>query len=191
MIKNDCVMIEDARDRRREKLEYLLANLTEADVVRFDGQLGADAAYRRNLIRRDEFYEVAGARWAAGRSCVLHGHSDSAVLLRVLSGSLVEERYFRQRNGRYRFETSVLRAGCSSYLPVGTFHRLWCTEEAATVHAFDPTPVDPVSAVPASLAVELNFAKRRVIGRRHASSRFRACRPDLLPTVGAEAWTGP
>ncbi len=104
---------------------------------------------------------------------MLHGHSQSAVLIRILSGTLIEERYLRDHDGVYRYETAILRAGCTSYLPVGAYHRLFCEEEAATVHAFGPTPANPVSRVPPHLIEIFHAAKQRVLyaGRQRSVNR--------------------
>ena len=54
---------------------------------------GAGSRLFAHADRADPAHETSLAHWLAGRSCVLHGHSESQVLLRVVSGTLVEERY--------------------------------------------------------------------------------------------------
>jgi alkylation response protein AidB-like acyl-CoA dehydrogenase len=129
------------------------------------------AAYSRKLIRRDEECEIAAARWKVGRSCELHGHSQSAVLVRVRSGVLVEERYIPAPCGGYRYESSILREGNESYLPAGAFHRIWCIEEADTIHAFAPAPTNPIAPVPPDLQAELVATKERSLSSANATGR--------------------
>jgi len=157
-----------APDAWKQELSELLAPLTTDDVPQSDPAASVGAAYTRTLLHLDEFFEVAAARWGANRSCPLHGHSDSTVVLRLLSGTLVEERYLPDADGQYRYDCTVLRAGDESYLPPGSFHRIWCIEDAATVHAFAPPPVNATSPIPGELELVLAEAKSAASrGNRH------------------------
>jgi alkylation response protein AidB-like acyl-CoA dehydrogenase len=189
-----CSETVENEGSRKQDLAELLARFTMDHVPRGDARGAlepwAGAAYMRTLLHLDDRFEVAAARWAADRSCALHGHSDSTVLLRVLGGSLVEERYLPVADGRYRYECAVLRAGDESYLPPGSFHRIWCIDEASTVHAFSPPPVDATSSVPAELGPVLAEAKSRMSrangsqGNRLNDSRETIFRSMPLASVG-------
>jgi alkylation response protein AidB-like acyl-CoA dehydrogenase len=122
-----------------------------------------NGAYFRTLIERNQIHETATAHWLAGRSCHLHGHEESEVLLRIVSGTMIEERYLPDAAGSFRYEIETLEAGSESYLPRGAFHRLHCLKDAATVHAFSPPPMDATAPVPAELAPALEAAKCRVM----------------------------
>src|ERR1700722_14894886 len=119
--------------------------------------------YFRTLIERNEFHETASTHWLAGRACHLHGHQESEGLLRILSGTVIEERYLPDGPGTFRYEIETLEAGQESYLPRGAFHRLHCLKDAATVHAFSPPPMDATAPVPSELASALAAAKRRLM----------------------------
>jgi butyryl-CoA dehydrogenase len=161
-------------DRRDDPRQYLTSLL---DSIGPDAQSApvesADclAAYSRKQIRRDEDCEIAAARWKVDRSCALHGHSQSAVLVRVRSGVLVEERYIPTADGGYRYEYSLLRKGSESCLPVGAYHRIWCIEEADTVHAFVPPPANPVAPVPPELQAEFVAAKQGALSSPDAAGK--------------------
>ncbi len=145
----------------RRSLAALLDHVVHLELKPAAAQ--ATAAYTRQLLHRDDRHEVMAAGWVAGRSCPLHSHGDSAVLLRVRSGVLIEERYLPDGHGGYRYEAATLRGGDESHLPAGTFHRVRCVEAADTVHVFHPPPTDPVKPVPEDLASVLAAAKRRVV----------------------------
>jgi alkylation response protein AidB-like acyl-CoA dehydrogenase len=121
------------------------------------------APYLRTLIERNEIHETATAHWLAGRACHLHGHQESEVLLRILSGTVVEERYLPEGPGGFRYEIETLEAGQESYLPRGAFHRLHCLKDAATIHAFSPPPIDATAPVPSDIAPALESTKRRLL----------------------------
>ncbi len=147
----------DVRLYLRDLLDELAA-----PVARPAGSPAPGAAYLRTLIERTQQHETSRAHWVGGRSCVLHGHSESHVLLRVVSGTLVEERYLPDGQGGYRFELQTLEKGQESFLPRGAFHRLHCLKDAVTLHAFSPPP-DATSPVPSELRPVLEAARQRLL----------------------------
>src|ERR1700685_4459963 len=147
----------------KSALMRLLDALNGSPPPRPAGSPSGGAAYFRTLIERNDHHETSIAHWLAGRSCTLHGHSESEVLFRVVSGTVVEERYVPDSNGNYRCEVQTLEKGQQSYLPCGAFHRLHCLTEATTIHAFSPPPSDATSPVPAELVSTLETARRRLL----------------------------
>jgi alkylation response protein AidB-like acyl-CoA dehydrogenase len=144
-------------------LRRLLDGIDATRIPRPAGVPAENAAYFRTLIARDTRHETSLAHWLAGRSSTLHGHSESQVLIRVVAGTLVEERYLPESDGTYRYELETLEQGQESHLPRGAFHRLHCLIEATTVHAFSPPPSDATSPVPAELVPALEEAKTRLL----------------------------
>lgn len=153
---------ETGADHIRQRLNRLLDALPDVPLTPAVSPAQTSLAYVRTLIRKDQF-EIASAYWFAGRSCVLHGHSGSAVLFRVHSGTLVEERYMPDGQGGYRYEVQTLQGGQQSYLPPGAIHRIHCIEDAATVHAFNTPPTNAVEPVTSSVMELLAAARRRVL----------------------------
>jgi alkylation response protein AidB-like acyl-CoA dehydrogenase len=149
----------DARFYLRELVDELDARPAARPVG-----LPPSGAYFRSLVERTPQHETSRAYWVAGRSCVLHGHSESEVLWRVVSGTLVEERYLPNGQGGYRYEIQTLEKGQESFLPKGAFHRLHCLKDAVTHHAFSPPPSDATSPVPPELLPALEVARQRVLG---------------------------
>jgi alkylation response protein AidB-like acyl-CoA dehydrogenase len=158
--QNGC---EPANADWKSGLRRLLDDVDRQIVARPAGMPPADAAYFRTLIERDAQHEISMAHWMAGRSCSLHGHSDSQVLLRILSGTVVEERYVPDGRGDYRYELQTLEQGQESHLPRGSFHRLHCLKDATTIHAFSPSPADATSPVPPEILPALERARRRLL----------------------------
>jgi hypothetical protein len=82
----------------------LLDRLNDALITQPVGLPRPGAAYVRTLIERCDEYETSMAHWLGGRTSTLHGHSDSQVLFRIVSGTIVEERYVPDGQGNYRYE---------------------------------------------------------------------------------------
>jgi DMSO/TMAO reductase YedYZ molybdopterin-dependent catalytic subunit len=59
-----------------------------ADFVRF-----SDQAYRRNLVRAGDWYNVWVMCWKNGQRSPIHDHPNSACVVRVLRGTLTETRF--------------------------------------------------------------------------------------------------
>jgi alkylation response protein AidB-like acyl-CoA dehydrogenase len=141
----------------------LLDRLNDALITQPVGLPRPGAAYVRTLIERCDEYETSMAHWLGGRTSTLHGHSDSQVLFRIVSGTIVEERYVPDGQGNYRYEIGTLEKGQESHLPRGSFHRLHCLKDAVTIHAFFPPPADATSPVPPELLPVLESTKRRLL----------------------------
>jgi alkylation response protein AidB-like acyl-CoA dehydrogenase len=114
--------------------------------------------------------EVARVHWRAGAESHLHGHGRSTAVYSVISGCLEEERYVPVGDG-YHYETVLLRAGASTHLPVGTYHRLRARENSISVHVYTPPSADTVTDIPADVLPQLEAARRKpadlqaVVGR--------------------------
>jgi alkylation response protein AidB-like acyl-CoA dehydrogenase len=154
---------ETAKADTKACLQRFLDDVDGQTVARPAGTPPAEAAYFRTLIERDAQHEISMAHWMAGRSCSLHGHSDSQVLFRVVAGTIVEERYLPDGRGDYRYELQTLEKGQESHLPRGSFHRLHSLKDATTVHAFSPSPADATSPVPPEILPALERARRRLL----------------------------
>jgi len=154
-----------AYERTADMRSFLARLLDELDITPATQPAAPSegAAYSRTLIERGPRHETSVAHWVGGRSCKLHGHSDSEVLLRVVSGTIVEERYLPDVDGNYRYELHTLESGQDSYLPRGAFHRVHCLKDAVTIHAFSPAPIDATSPVPSELLPVLDGARHRLL----------------------------
>jgi alkylation response protein AidB-like acyl-CoA dehydrogenase len=104
--------------------------------------------------------EVARVHWREGGESPLHGHGRSAAVYTVLSGCLEEERYLPEGDG-YRYETTVLRAGKSTHLPAGAYHRLRAQAGSVSLHVYTPPSDNTVTDVPPELLARLDAAQRR------------------------------
>lgn len=103
--------------------------------------------YDRAVLYVDERLEVVAIHWPAGSVSPLHGHGESSTLLRVINGSLIEDRYVPVGEG-LRFESAPLKAGETGYLPEGSYHRVVALQETWGLHVYGPCLVDNVAPVP-------------------------------------------
>jgi alkylation response protein AidB-like acyl-CoA dehydrogenase len=117
-------------------------------------------SYHRLRLRRDALMEVTRVHWQSGAEGSLHGHGASAAQYSVLSGCLEEERYIPEGES-YRYEVALLRAGQSSHLPVGSYHRIRAVTESMSVHVHTPPSSDTVTPVPAEVMARLEAVRQQ------------------------------
>jgi hypothetical protein len=79
------------------ELSDAVAQFTPEQLADLPEPSAAEAYTRRILIDTPELLVIA-ARWRAGARTDLHGHSESAGLYRVVTGTLEEERYVPAAN---------------------------------------------------------------------------------------------
>lgn len=164
-------------------LDVQAAALTERGLDQLAPPAAAEQ-YRRVTLRRDAALEVATARWRSGGTSSLHGHGGAQAAYRVLAGVIEEERYLPDGDG-YRYERVRLRAGDTTLLPPGAFHRVHALEDAVTVHAYSPAPESCTEVVPPQTQCLLDRAREKA-----GQVAYRACTPSLLETAAAlvEGW---
>jgi predicted metal-dependent enzyme (double-stranded beta helix superfamily) len=99
----------------------------------------SEDTYARHLIFRHDLFEILLLCWAPGQSTQLHNHPEQGCVLKVLQGSLLEERY--QIGSNTPFLTEVLRAGDIGYMnnTMG-IHRVSNKEliPAVSLHVYAP-----------------------------------------------------
>ena len=119
-----------------------------------------DEGYGRAVLARGERSETVAIHWPAGARSPLHGHGDSTVALRLLSGAVVEERFVAE-GGSYRYERNNLNAGAESRMPAGSFHLVQAIEESYGIHEYAPALRELNQPVPPTVMSLLRQAWRR------------------------------
>jgi hypothetical protein len=140
--------------------------------------LPAEGGYERAVLPLVDGVEPVAIRWPAGSSAKLHGHGASAVLLRVLTGSLVEYRFVPGRTG-FRFRRVLLEAGMDAYLPPGSFHAVVALAPTTGLHTYSTTLAEPTEEVPASVLPRLREAFERDLDPADSPVP-----PELLAALG-------
>jgi hypothetical protein len=118
--------------------------LDQADAARFD-DVARPAPFERTFacVQRTTTYDVWLIRWGQHSRASLHDHGDSAGVLRVVAGELVE--YQPNPAARGRMSRRVLRR--SAHRPMSPSHVHEVVNEspvvAASVHVYSP-PLDVI-----------------------------------------------
>lgn len=155
------------------------------------------SGYERAVVHQTADLELVALRWPRSVSSPLHGHGRSAVVLRVLSGRVLEEQFIRIAppsssavaagagpSPRFLARRAVLEPGGMSYLPPGSFHRVLGLEDAVAIHAYSPRLVDPTEPPDEATVRELADAWRRALPPAQRASALPAwlqnaeCRPE-------------
>ncbi len=133
-----------------------------------------DQGYSRAVLHQDDDAEIVAIRWPAGSASLLHGHGSSSALARIVSGSLVEERYLPTGNDLL-YQSATLTAGGTTFLPPGSFHRIVAPVESFALHAYSPRLVENA---PEPVLPDLD----RIVAawKRSESARNGAPLPDYL-----------
>ena len=78
--------------------QYLFKNFNSLEwnnYVSFD-----DKNYKKNLVYRDNNYELFVVCWKPDQKTILHSHSENGCIIRMLKGNLTEKIYYN--NGIYK-----------------------------------------------------------------------------------------
>jgi hypothetical protein len=97
--------------------------------------------YSRAVLHQDDAAEIVAIRWPAGTLSALHGHRSSSALIRLISGSLVEDSFLSAGNNLLH-QSATLKAGGTRFLPPGSFHRIVAVTESFGLHAYSPRLVE-------------------------------------------------
>jgi alkylation response protein AidB-like acyl-CoA dehydrogenase len=167
----DFVFQKSLAPRILTSLQFALERIdpAELETLPLPGTL---APYARRVLVDTPQLQIVAARWRKGAKCDLHGHSESTVLYRIISGTVEEERYVL-RDGQYVHELELFAQNDESLLPAGSFHQLRALEETITLHAYSPRPDDSLS--------ELNPRDRHLIteARRHSKAYEKPARIEF------------
>lgn len=118
--------------------------------------------YARNLVYRDDRFEILCLCWGPGQETIMHGHGESVGAIRVVLGAAFE---LCQEDGieeprRYTHATGVVgRVGRGLVHKVGNAHP---TENLITLHVYSP----PLQGVVGMAQSEVIKADAKASGQR-------------------------
>lgn len=113
----DAIRAELERDPRGTRLARMLGDYATAhgDWKRF--ALFDATTYARNLVRRDELYELMVVCWGMWQESPIHCHAGQNCWMAVLEGDIEEIHYKAPSSGGLeKGRTSVFRAGSVAYI---------------------------------------------------------------------------
>lgn len=119
--------------------------------------------YDRAVLERPGEVELALLRWPAGSLSQLHGHGDSAALLWLRVGRMIEDA-FVPSGGSYAHTHAELGAGGIHTLASGTYHRVEVPEASFGIHVYAPRPSNPIETVEPGVLRQLAGAWSRANG---------------------------
>ena len=77
-------------ETRMEQLAYILKH----DIINYEKYIEfSKKGYKRNVVYRNHLFEISILCWTPGQQSAKHIHPKNGCLMKVLEGSLVEERY--------------------------------------------------------------------------------------------------
>lgn len=114
---NDLIEIIKRDISLNQKLKYMdniLINYVGKDYmnyVNFD-----DNNYKRNLVYKDDFFDVYIICWNNNQKSEIHDHPENGCLLKILEGELIEKRYVKRDNKMIKIGRNFLKNSNISYM---------------------------------------------------------------------------
>ena len=135
----------DSLDSRAD-LEILAGLLERLDVTRADLKPACifdHNAYRRNTIKRSDWYELVALCWHSGQRTPIHDHRGSSCGFRVIEGVATETRFARTPSGLIcPMRTDRLEAGYVCAAADADIHQVLNAEaegtDLVTLHIYSP-----------------------------------------------------
>ena len=125
------------------KLEEMGSILMGYDGVDWkDHERFTEISYTRNLVFRNESFEIMVICWNYGQRSCIHDHPENGCFLKVLQGSLVEETYKMISGKPSLAKSSELSVGSIAYQKGKTgLHRIinpHMDQRTVTIHIYSP-----------------------------------------------------
>ncbi len=81
------------------------------DYVNFD-----DKSYKRNIVYKDNLFEVYIICWNNNQKSEIHDHPINGCLLKIIEGELIEKRYEKRDDKMIKTCCNLLKKGLTSYM---------------------------------------------------------------------------
>lgn len=101
----------------------------------------SNETYSRNIIFKNDVYELVAICWAAGQYSECHHHGRSSCAMLVLAGELLEITYVENQTKLTLIKTTTLRNGSSTVLNSSkVWHEVKNTgnSQAISIHLYSP-----------------------------------------------------
>lgn len=87
--------------------------------------------YTKNLIYRNNIYEIFLISWDEGAMTSLHNHPENGCILKILDGLLIETR-------QTPLDEKILNVGDISHINHNTYHKIKSIEKTYSLHIYSP-----------------------------------------------------
>ena len=126
-------------ETRMEQLSYILQH----DIVNYKKYIKfSKKGYKRNVVYRNHLFEISVLCWQPGQQSTKHTHPTNGCLMKVLEGSLVEERYildkvqknvYKENRERHNGDVTFIRGGQEHSIKNNSK-----TKNLVTLHIYSP-----------------------------------------------------
>lgn len=108
-------------------------NNWEKNINKFDKS--NEKIYQKYILKSSNIYELILIKWNKGAETEIHRHPENGCLLKILKGSLKEERYLND----ILYKTIKINDGMTSYMHdnLGQ-HKIIAEEESYSLHLYSP-----------------------------------------------------
>ena len=119
------------------KCYNLIKNYNDNDWIKFKSEFHENSSpnYCKHVIFRNEDFELILIKWDKGSSSSNHLHPNNGCILKVLEGSLVEERFFEKT--KYKI-TKLSKNNMGFMHNILGSHKIISEETTYSIHLYSP-----------------------------------------------------
>ncbi len=114
-----------------ESLRKIADTIDYKDLVEF-----CEEHYKKILLERNENYEVYLICWRAGQNTRIHDHPDGGCLMKLISGTLLEENY--RSDGTFLYPRTYIPNMYGFKCGKNVVHRITAMEDSVSIHVYFP-----------------------------------------------------
>ena len=114
-----------------ESLRKIADTIDYKDLVEF-----CEEHYKKIVVTRNENYEVYLICWRAGQNTRIHDHPDGGCLMKLISGTLLEENY--RSDGTFLYPRTYIPSMYGFKCGKNVVHRITAMEDSVSIHVYFP-----------------------------------------------------
>jgi cysteine dioxygenase len=116
-----------------ESLRTIIDNIDYKDFILFH-----DEKYNKILLAQNEKYDVYLICWRTGQKTRVHDHPSGGCLMKIVSGTLLEENY-RSTTGEFLYPRTFFPGTYAFKSGDLVVHRITAMEDTVSLHVYYPS----------------------------------------------------
>jgi predicted metal-dependent enzyme (double-stranded beta helix superfamily) len=114
-----------------ESLRKIIDTIDYKDQISFSNE-----KYTKIVLEQNEKYEVYLICWRNGQTTNIHDHPEGGCLMKLVSGTLLEENY--RANGEFLYPRTYIPNMYAFKCGKNVVHRITAMEESISLHVYFP-----------------------------------------------------
>lgn len=115
-----------------QSLRTIIDNVDYKNSIVFQNE-----KHNKILLYSSELYDVYLICWRAGQQTTIHDHPSGGCLMKIISGTLLEENY-RSTSGEFLYPSTFTSGIYTFKSGNNVVHRITAMEESVSIHVYYP-----------------------------------------------------